>query len=163
MICLVLFLGGCGKVEPPAKKPMAEKVKTAGVKDEKKGIEEAKKIEPEQYVYDVHGRRDPFLSLIELTKKKPSKKKGASPFESYDIEEISLLAIAWNSNKYYALILLPDKKTYTITQGMTIGLQGGRVEKITKDAVVIRELIKDYRGEIKARDSILKLHKGEEG
>ncbi len=60
------------------------------------------------------------------------------------------------------LIRLPDKKNYTITEGMTIGLQGGKVEKITKDSVVIREFIKDYRGNIKPRDTILKLHKGEE-
>jgi len=162
MICLALFLGGCGKGQPPAKKPI-EKVKPAGVKEGEKAIEEAKKVEPEQYVYDARNRRDPFLSLIELTKKKPLKKKGASPFESYDIEEIRLLAIASDKNKFYALVMLPDKKTYTITEGMTIGLQGGRVAKITKDAVVIRELMKDYRGETKTRDSILKLHKGEEG
>ena len=98
-----------------------------------------------------------------MTKEKPLKKKGASPFESYDIEEIKLLAIAWNkNNKYYALVMLPDKKTYTITEGMSLGLQGGKVEKITKDTVVIREFVKDYRGDIKPRDSILKLHKGEE-
>ena len=74
-----------------------------------------------------------------------------------------MLAIAWNkNNQYYALIMLPDKKTYTITEGRTLGLQGGKVVKITKDSVVIREFVKDYRGVIKPRDSILKLHKGEE-
>jgi type IV pilus assembly protein PilP len=90
------------------------------------------------------------------------KKKGASPFESYDVEEVRLLAIAWAKDKYYALIRLPDKKNYTITEGMNMGLQGGKVEKITKDMVVIREYVKDYRGDIKPRDAILKLHKGEE-
>jgi Tfp pilus assembly protein PilP len=58
--------------------------------------------------------------------------------------------------------MLPDKKSYTITEGMTLGLQGGKVVKITKDSVVIREYIRDYRGEMKPRESILKLHKGEE-
>jgi Tfp pilus assembly protein PilP len=58
--------------------------------------------------------------------------------------------------------MLPDKKTYTVTVGMTLGIQGGKVQKITKDSVVIREFIRDYRGDIKPRDSILKLHKGEE-
>ena len=57
--------------------------------------------------------------------------------------------------------MLPDKKTYTISEGMTLGLQGGKVYKINKDTVVIREYVKDYKGEIKPRDSILKLHKGE--
>jgi Tfp pilus assembly protein PilP len=58
--------------------------------------------------------------------------------------------------------MLPDRKTYTITEGMTLGLQGGKVAKITKDAVFIREYVKDYKGDSKPRDAILKLHKGEE-
>jgi Tfp pilus assembly protein PilP len=99
---------------------------------------------------------------VVVTKQQQIKKKGASPFESYDISEIQLLAIAWDKNKYFALIRLPDKKTYTITEKMSLGLEGGKVEKITKDSVVIREYIKDYRGDIKPKDTILKLHKGEE-
>jgi Tfp pilus assembly protein PilP len=42
---------------------------------------------------------------------------------------------------------------------MKLGLYEGKVQKITKDMVVIREYVKDYRGEIKPRDSILKLRK----
>jgi len=165
MIFFLLFFsfGGCGKGKAPATKPMAEKVEPSGLKAENKEPGVVKPVEPEEYKYDARGRRDPFLSLIEVTKKKTTKKKGASPFESYDIDEIRLLAIAWNkNNKYYALIILPDKKTYTITEGMALGLQGGKVAKITKDNVIIREFMQDYRGEIKPRDSILKLHKGEE-
>ena len=166
MLLLVLSFGSCGKEPTPPKKQMAEKVKPAVAKEDKKETGEVKKVgpdQPEQYVYDAKVRRDPFLSLVETTKRKPTRKQGASPFESYDIEEIKLLAIAWNkNNQYYALIMLPDKKTYTITEGRTLGLQGGKVVKITKDSVVIREFVKDYRGVIKPRDSILKLHKGEE-
>lgn len=162
MSCLLLFVfTGCKK-EQALKKPTAEKVKQTEAKKEQKPAEEIKKVEQEEVVYDAKGRKDPFLSLIEMTKKKPLKKKGASPFESYDVEEIRLLAIASAKDKYYALIRLPDKKNYTITEGMNMGLQGGKVEKITKDMVVIREYVKDYRGDIKPRDAILKLHKGEE-
>jgi Tfp pilus assembly protein PilP len=157
---LALSFGGCGKDKPAVKTPAVEKVRPAeSIKG--KEPEEAKKPEQEEYNYDAKGRRDPFLPLVETTKQKPIRKKGASPFESYDIGEIKLLAIAWNS-KHYALIMLPDKKSYTITEGMTLGLQGGKVVKITKDSVVIREYIRDYRGEMKPRESILKLHKGEE-
>ena len=163
VIFFVFSFGSCEKGNVPSKKPLAEKIKPGGEKGEKKEGAEVKPVEPEQYIYDARGRRDPFLSLVETTRQKLTKKKGASPFESYDIDEIKLLAIAWNkNNKYFAHIMLPDKKTYTITEGMTLGLQGGKVVKITKDTVVVREFIKDYRGAIKPRDSILKLHKGEE-
>ena len=162
MSCFLLFVfTGCKK-DQPEKKPMAEKVRQTDVKKDQKPPVETKKVEQEEVIYDAKGKRDPFLSLVELTKQKPLKKKGASPFESYDVEEVRLLAIAWAKDKYYALIRLPDTKNYTITEGMAMGLQGGKVEKITKDMVVIREYVKDYRGDIKPRDAILKLHKGEE-
>ncbi len=163
LVCTLLFvcpLLSCKKKQPRVEKPKAEKiVKTA---EEKKGVEEIKATSTEEYNYEAKGRRDPFLSLVAMTKQKPIKKKGASPYESYDIEEIKLLAIAWDENKYYALIMLPNGKAYTITEGMTLGLEGGKVTKIDKDSVVVREYIKDYKGDLKPRDSILKLHKGEE-
>lgn len=160
IILLFFIFGGCERKQPPAKKPMAEMVKPAPAKEVPKA-EEARKTEPEEYKYDAKGRRDPFLSLIQITREKPTKKKGATPFESYNLEEIKLLAIVSANDKHYALIKLPDGKTYTISKGMTIGMQGGKVENISKGSVWIREYIKDYRGELKPRDTILKLHKGE--
>jgi Tfp pilus assembly protein PilP len=55
--------------------------------------------------------------------------------------------------------MLPDNKSYTIRKGMTLGLYGGKVEDITKDKVLIREQVKDYRGQLKTKDTILKLRK----
>src|SRR3989304_3707679 len=77
--------------------------------------------------------------------------------------EINLLAIAWDKQKYYALIMFPDRKSYTITEGTKLGVHGGKVEKITQDTVLIREYIKDYRGVVQPKDSILKLRKEEGG
>jgi len=165
-LIIVLFLllpfGGCKKEQTPAKKPMAIQVKPAEVKKDMEESKEAEKIVQEVYTYDAKGRRDPFFSLLTITKQKPVKKKGASPIESFAIEEINLLAIARDKEKYYALIMLPDRKNFTITEGMTLGLQGGKVEKITEDMVLIREYVKDYRGNIQPKDTVLKLHKEEE-
>lgn len=163
IILLLLPFAGCKKKQTLVKKPVPEKVQPAEVKKDTEAPEEAKKPEQEVYVYDAKGKRDPFLSLITVAKakEKPRIKPGASPVESYSVDEIDLIAIAWDQTKYYALIMLPDKKSYTIIEGMTLGLHGGKVEKITKDMVVIREYIKDYRGDIKPKDSILKLHREE--
>lgn len=160
-ILLLLPNIGCRKKQPVPRSSKATQVEKAEVKTEETGRESAK-THDEQYTYESKGRRDPFLSLVTITKQKPIKKKGASPFESYDVNEIKLLAIAWDENKHYALIMLPNGKAYTITEGMTLGLEGGKVTKINKDSVVVREYIKDYKGDLKPRDSILKLHKGEE-
>lgn len=159
---MLLPFMGCEKKQPPAKKPVAEKVTPAQeAKKDIKQPEETAKVEQEVYAYDAKGRRDPFLSLVTVIKKKPEKRKGASPVESYGLDVIRLLAIAWDKQKSYALIMLPDKKSYTITEGMVLGLYGGKVEKITKDTVVIREYIKDYKGNLKPKDTILKLREGE--
>jgi len=162
LCCIAFFAWGCKKEQPVVKKPMTEKVKQSEAKQEQKALVEVKKTESVEINYDSKGKRDPFLSLVEITKQKPVKRRGASPFESYDIEEVRLVAIASDKDKYYALVKLPNKKNYTITEGMTLGLQGGKVISITPGKVVIREFIKDYRGNMKPRDAILKLHKGEE-
>jgi Tfp pilus assembly protein PilP len=161
-VSMFVLFAGCGKEQPAPKKPAAEKMAQPAAKTEEKSATETAKSPQEEVAYDARGSRDPFLPLIQVSKEKPKKKAGASPIESYGIDELSLLAIAWDKDKYYALVMLPDRKTYTITEGMALGLQGGKVEKITNNTVLIREYIKDYRGEIKPRDSILKLHKGEE-
>ncbi|MBM4141191.1 MAG: pilus assembly protein PilP [Nitrospira sp.] len=163
LIIVLLFpLSGCKKEQAIMKKPVAEKVVPAPeTKKDIKQPEETAKVEQEVYTYDAKGRRDPFLTLVKIAQQKPERKKGASPVESYGLDVIRLLAIAWDKEKYYALIMLPDKKSYTITEGMTLGLYGGKVEKITKDTVVIREYVKDYRGNLKSKDTILKLREGE--
>ncbi|OGW47921.1 MAG: hypothetical protein A2Y66_01220 [Nitrospirae bacterium RBG_13_41_22] len=162
IIFLLFTLGGCKKEQAPVKMPMAGKVKPAEVKKDMKESDEEKKVVQGVYTYDSKGRRDPFLTLIAISKEKPIKRKGASPIESFSIEEIRLLAIARDKEKHYALIMLPDRKNFTITEGTTLGLQGGKVEKITDDMVLIREYVRDYRGDIKAKDTVLKLHKEEE-
>lgn len=120
------------------------------------------KAEKEVYVYDPKGRRDPFVPLTEIAKERPVKRKGLAPIENFDVEEIKVIAIAWDSKQYYAMVTLPDKKSYTVRKGMTLGLYGGKVRDITRDSVIITEQIKDYKGQLKTKDTILKLRKEEE-
>ncbi len=150
-------LGGC-KGKAPQPKPVAEKAKPA-VSAPAPPVVEEPKVEKEIYVYEQKGRRDPFMSLVRISKEKPKRVAGMRPVENYDVDEIKLVAILWDSKEFYALITLPDKKSYTIRKGMTIGLYGGKVEDITKDKVLIREHVKDYRGKPMTKDTILKLRK----
>jgi Tfp pilus assembly protein PilP len=150
------FVAGCTGQNQPAKKPVVAKSTTsAGQAAEAAKPEE--KVEQQVYVYDAKGRRDPFMSLVVVAKQKPGVKKNANPVENYDVSEIKLSAIVWDKKQYYALITLPDNKSYTIKKGMTLGLYGGKVQNITSDSVLIREQIKDYRGQLKTKDTLLKL------
>jgi len=161
-LCLLVPFGGCGKEPVTVKKKGVTKARPAQAEEQPQAAETKETAQARFYEYDQMGRRDPFLSLIETTKKKPMKKKDAPPIESFSIDEIKLLAIASDRQEGYALILLPNRKTFTIKKGMVLGLEGGTVEEITEETVVIREMIKDYKGDIKQKDTVLKLHKGEE-
>jgi type IV pilus assembly protein PilP len=152
----VVVTAGCTGKKQPAKKPVVSKSQAAAAQ----ALEAPKpeeKVEQQVYVYDVQGRRDPFMSLVVVAKQRPTVKKNANPIENYDVTEIKLSAIVWDKQHYYALVTLPDKKSYTIKKGMTLGLYGGKVQDISRDSVLIREQIKDYRGQLKTKDTLLKL------
>lgn len=154
---VIIVLAGC-KGKTPAPKQAVGTPKAA-VSTPSPAAKEEPKAEKEVYVYDQKGRRDPFMSLVQISKEKPKRIAGKRPVENFDVDEIRLVAIIWDSKQYYALITLPDNKSYTIRKGTTLGLYGGKVEDITKDKVFIREQVKDYRGQPKIKDTILKLRK----
>jgi type IV pilus assembly protein PilP len=164
IFCLLMPLGACSK--DPAVPVKSQRVKRAAPVEVKAqpqpAVETEDVTQPKFYAYDPRGRRDPFLSLVKITKRKAKKKKGASPMESFSVEEIKLLAIASDKDENYALILLPNQKSFTIRKGTALGLEGGKVEEISAEKVVIREYVKDYRGDLKPKDTVLKLHKGED-
>lgn len=88
------------------------------------------------YSYDVQQLRDPFAPLI---LKREERKKEAFPLESYDIEELKLTGIAKDKKGNLALIQLPDGRFYIVRENDKIGLSGGKVSRILKDSVEIKE------------------------
>lgn len=165
-ILIFLLMSGfsaCGDKGKSQQKPVAQKAETTAKAAPQGIIPEELKVEKEVYTYEPKDRRDPFLPLVMEVKEKPQRKKGATPIETFDVEEIKLIAIAWDNKQYYAMITLPDNKSYTIRKGMSLGIYGGRIEDITKDSVIIKEQVKDYKGQLTTKDTILKLRKeGEE-
>ncbi|HWR57495.1 MAG TPA: pilus assembly protein PilP [Thermodesulfovibrionales bacterium] len=125
---------------------------------------EEKAVEAEAYTYNPKGKRDPFFSIIEASKREKElekKKKSLRPSESYDVTDVTIIAIAGDRNNYYAMIQLPDKKYFTVREGMTLGVHGGKIIKIDQVSVVVREQIKDFKGEIQSKDTVIRLRKEE--
>jgi len=164
IVTTLFILPACSGQQPAVpKKPEAAKPKPAATAPQAVNQQAEIKVEKEVYAYEPKGRRDPFASLIEVKPSGVQKPvKGASPIESFDVDEIKLIAIVWDRQKSYAMVTLPDKKSFTIRKGMTLGLYGGKVSEITRDSIIITERIKDYRGQLKTKDTILKLRKEEE-
>ncbi len=112
------------------------------------------------YEYTGSGRRDPFTSLIQ--KKTAGKIKGSTPLESYETMDMKLIAVMWANNKYYAVLSMPDGKSYTANEGVKVGPNGGIIKKITKDTMFIADRIKDARGRFSPKERVLKLRTEEE-
>jgi type IV pilus assembly protein PilP len=162
LLTAMLMLPACGDKQPAApKKPEAAKPQPAATAPQAAGKQAEIKVEKEVYAYEPKGRRDPFTSLVEIKiAKKPL--KGSPDIESFDVEEIKLIAIAWDRQQSYAMVTLPDNKSFTIRKGMTLGIYGGKVSEIKRDSVIITEQVKDYKGQLKTKNTILKLRKEEE-
>lgn len=148
------FLGACDKKAPS---PKAAPAKAAQEGAPQSPEVKAPNVEENVYVYDKKGKMDPFVSLAV---EKP--KKGQTPLENYDVSAIKILGIVWTDKGNFAEVVLPDGKAYTLREGMTIGIHEGKIQKIDKNHIVIREKIKDYKGQLKSKETILKLREGEE-
>src|SRR3989338_3462583 len=94
---------GCKKETSLAEKTKtgaagAQKIESAQQPTAQGGATEAKE---EVYVYDPKSRVDPFVPLVETTKKEKEKKAIAGSLESYDVTDFKLIAIAERENKRY--------------------------------------------------------------
>mgnify|MGYP001594960785 FL=1 len=151
------FLGACDKKAAPSKAAAAKAAQEAA--PQSADAKETKAVE-EVITYEKKEKRDPFVSLVVTAAEKP--KKGQTPLENYDISAIKILGIVWNEKGNFATVVLPDGKAYTLREGMTIGIHEGKIQKINKNHIVIIERIKDYKGQLKSKETILKLREGEE-
>lgn len=159
----IIVFPACKKKSPPpptsATPPWAVEKKVETPQPEV-SIEEAP--EQEGYVYEQRGRREPFTPLI--TSSKEMQKKNESKIgtlEGYDISQFVVAAIVKKGRRYFALFVTPDNRSFTVTKGTVLGLNKGRVEEITNDKVILREYIKDYKGNLIPKEAILEFHKKE--
>ncbi len=115
--------------------------------------------QPEPLDYMHLGKRDPFVPLI---KQETDKKKGGSPMENFMVTDIKVVGILVKNAQYFAQIVLPDGKSYTIKTGQKLGLMGGIVSDINNDGVIIKEKGLDAEGKPTVKNITLRLRKEEE-
>ncbi len=119
------------------------------------------KPEKEIVIYNATSLRDPFLSIImatEIERQKMLKLKPAHPLEEFDISQFKVIAIVTEKEKNFAETGLPNGKYYTVSEGRAVGVNAGKIIRISfKEGVVVREFKKDYTGKERPVDTILKL------
>ncbi|MEJ2183340.1 MAG: pilus assembly protein PilP [Nitrospirota bacterium] len=120
-------------------------------------------IRKDAYRYKSANKRDPFVSIVQAAKLKREKEasKGLFPLEEYDLSQMKVRAIIKDPRRHYALVTLPDGKSYTVTEGMSMGIHGGTVQRITLEKIVVREMVADYKGVVKPLDTVLRLRSEE--
>ncbi len=170
LISLTLILGGAlvsckGKTTPqPAVKNIQHRRNVAAKKNKVvtdiKAAED-KELSHKRLTYNPEGRRDPFKPFITKTTVKEEKKRPLSPLQKYSIGQLKLVAIIWGIRSPRAMVEVPEGKGYIVKRGSLIGNRNGRVIRILKDKIIIRERFRDAFGEIKTNDITLELPKEE--
>jgi type IV pilus assembly protein PilP len=69
----------------------------------------------------------------------------------------------WEAQGFTAMIATPDGKGFLIKKGTLVGPEGGFVQKITEDSIIVEEVYTDYYGKKKSKNTVLRLHAKEEG
>ncbi|MBF0343973.1 MAG: pilus assembly protein PilP [Nitrospirae bacterium] len=105
------------------------------------------------YEYKPSGRRDPFLSILELNKRRRKQlQKGTkdtrilSPLETANLPSIKLIGIVIDQRDKYASVVLSDGRYFVIKQGAYLGTNGGKVYDIKPDRVIVKEETMDDVG-----------------
>jgi len=105
----------------------------------------------QRFLYDPIGKRDPFRSFIlDRLKELDSASKG--PLEQFDLSQLSVNGIVWETERQRALILDPAGQGYVIQEGDPIGKNDGRVIAIDDNVVVVREAYVDFHGETTTKE-----------
>jgi type IV pilus assembly protein PilP len=98
------------------------------------------------YVYDPTDKRDPFRSFVlERLKEIASEEKG--PLEQFDLAQLNVLGVVWDTNQPRALVADPSGQGYIVREGDPIGKNDGEVVRISDNMILVRETYVDYVGE----------------
>ena len=118
-------------------------------------------------LYDPADKVDPFQPLIKETPKKNSDSatyadtgsKGNHPLENIDLSQLKLTGIILATSGNRALVQESSGRGYVISRGTPIGTHRGRVAGVLKDKVIVKEKMKDLRGNFFFKETELKLNK----
>lgn len=113
------------------------------------------------YVYLPEGRRDPFLSILDMAKANVNAgplPENLPPLQRFNVAELTVVGIVWGGFGYTAMIQAPDGRGYTVQRGTKIGTSNGVVTAVTEKAVIVEERFTDIFGKKQVREYAKPLH-----
>jgi type IV pilus assembly protein PilP len=108
--------------------------------------------------FDPSGKRDPFRPYVtsaELAARRS--KERLSPLEKLELSQLKLVAIVWGMRRNHAMVEDPGGVGYVLRVGTKVGPNGGRVARITPDAVYVEESFRDAGGSVLTNQFTLRL------
>ena len=149
LLVLAGGLAGCGTDEPakPAQPASSAAAQPPAVKvSPPKNPFEAGAVKESPFVYQVEGRRDPFMPLLAFKGKASSGREFENPLEAYDLVQYQLKGVIIGFGEPKALILAPDGRSYILRKGLRIGKNSGVIREITRERIVVEERYLDVSG-----------------
>jgi len=122
--------------------------------DAAEAVEGGFRPETPDYSYQVRGRRDPFQPYRH--NKRP-RADSRGPLMAYELEQLSVVAVVWNTGNARALVSDPRGDTHVVRKGTSIGKNDGVVIHIGDNMVLVKETYIDFAGELTTNDVELRI------
>jgi len=113
------------------------------------------------YVYDARNKRDPFRSTF--WKNRSVERVVRGPLEQYELGQLAVTAIIWDSNRPRALVTDPGGDAYVVMEGSHIGKNDGLVIHIGDNLVLVKETYIDFAGEQSTKDVEMRIRTSQGG
>ena len=137
------LLAGCDKDQPAPPPPPPQAVAKPPVKVVSPPAEAPKgPAEETRYVYQVEGRRDPFVPIVG----KAVAKFTENPLESFDLMQFQIKGMIIGLGEPKALVAAPDGRTYILKKGLRIGKSNGVIRDIDRERILVEEQYQDLTG-----------------
>lgn len=114
------------------------------------------------YRYESKGKRDPFRSFEWERPDRLVDDATRSPLERYDLAQLDVVAVVWETNNAKALVIDPSGQSYVVGQGARLGKNQGFVKAIKDNHVVVKETYVDHLGQKSTKDIEMRM-RGSEG
>lgn len=112
------------------------------------------------FVYEAAGRRDPFRSAFWI---QPVRDTPRGPLEQYELGQLAVSAIVWETDRPRALIADPTGSAYVVREGSKVGKNDGLVIHIGDNLVLVKETYIDFAGEQSTKDVELNIRTSQGG
>ena len=155
-IACAFLVAGCEKEQPPAQ-PVSSKAvakpPAASVAAPKADEGQAAPVET-KFVYQIEGRRDPFVPLV-ATKK--TAEFFENPLEAFDLQQFLIKAVIVGIGETKAMVVAPDGNAYILKAGMRLGKGNGVIKEISRERIVVEEQYQDITGKVRKNIQELKV------